>query len=79
MWWALDLDDFNGMLCNQGPYPLISGVKNLLEDLDKGGPKPTPRPTPGPTPGPTGQCQDPRIAFENVLLEGLKARFFYFD
>jgi len=26
MWWALDMDDFNGEFCNQGKYPLISTV-----------------------------------------------------
>ena len=24
MFWALDLDDFNGQFCNQGKYPLIN-------------------------------------------------------
>lgn len=24
MFWALDLDDFNGNFCNQGKYPLIN-------------------------------------------------------
>lgn len=77
MWWALDLDDFNGMMCGEGPYPLISGVKKLLDDLERSGPNPTP----GPSPGPAGQCQDPKTVFENVVLEGLKARFYivYFE
>uniref|UniRef100_A0A667ZQJ1 chitinase n=1 Tax=Myripristis murdjan TaxID=586833 RepID=A0A667ZQJ1_9TELE len=28
--WALDLDDFSGMSCGQGSYPLISYLKSLL-------------------------------------------------
>ena len=23
MWWAVDIDDFKGEYCGQGPYPLI--------------------------------------------------------
>ncbi|XP_067863651.1 acidic mammalian chitinase-like [Heptranchias perlo] len=30
MVWALDLDDFAGAFCNQGPYPLITKVNTLL-------------------------------------------------
>ena len=30
MFWALDLDDFKGTMCNQGPYPLMNHVKKLL-------------------------------------------------
>ncbi|XP_062283289.1 acidic mammalian chitinase-like isoform X1 [Scomber scombrus] len=41
--WALDLDDFNGQFCGQGPYPLISYLRTLVaSDLP-------PLPTPGPT------------------------------
>ncbi|XP_041656287.1 acidic mammalian chitinase-like [Cheilinus undulatus] len=28
--WALDLDDFAGSFCGQGPYPLISHLRSLL-------------------------------------------------
>ncbi|RMZ93814.1 putative chitinase 3, partial [Brachionus plicatilis] len=30
MFWALDLDDFNGTFCNEGKFPLINAVKNEL-------------------------------------------------
>ena len=30
MTWALDLDDFNGLFCAQGSYPLISTMKSEL-------------------------------------------------
>ncbi|CAF1015538.1 unnamed protein product [Brachionus calyciflorus] len=30
MFWATDLDDFDGKFCNQGKYPLINGVKEYL-------------------------------------------------
>ncbi|XP_053173377.1 acidic mammalian chitinase-like [Scomber japonicus] len=28
--WALDLDDFNGQFCGEGPYPLISYLRTLV-------------------------------------------------
>jgi len=28
MWWAVDIDDFKGEYCGQGPYPLIKGSKS---------------------------------------------------
>ena len=31
MIWALDLDDFKGSSCNQGPYPLINAAKEVCE------------------------------------------------
>jgi hypothetical protein len=46
MFWALDLDDFSGTACNQGPYPLITAVKDVLLADDKV--VVTPNPT-GPT------------------------------
>ena len=49
MFWALDLDDFNGTQCHQGKYPLINAVKGYL-----GGYTPSPRPTEL-TPQPTTQ------------------------
>jgi chitinase len=30
MIWAPDLDDFSGKFCNQGPYPLVKTVVNLI-------------------------------------------------
>ncbi|XP_065682082.1 acidic mammalian chitinase isoform X1 [Hydra vulgaris] len=30
MFWALDMDDFNGKQCGQGRYPLLSAVKTAL-------------------------------------------------
>ncbi|XP_076022369.1 chitinase-3-like protein 1 [Genypterus blacodes] len=29
--WALDLDDFGGRFCDQGPYPLIGHLRSLLD------------------------------------------------
>ncbi|XP_077191260.1 uncharacterized protein LOC143836181 [Paroedura picta] len=29
--WAMDLDDFRGTFCNEGPYPLTRELKRLLE------------------------------------------------
>ena len=33
MWWTLDLDDFSGLFCNSGKYPLIRGVKEKLDEM----------------------------------------------
>ncbi|XP_047144116.2 acidic mammalian chitinase isoform X1 [Hydra vulgaris] len=33
MFWALDLDDFNGNFCGNGRYPLISSVIKALENV----------------------------------------------
>ena len=30
MWWAVDIDDFDGLFCNQGKYPLMTYAKNVL-------------------------------------------------
>ena len=30
MFWALDLDDFNGQFCGQGKYPLINKAKSVF-------------------------------------------------
>ncbi|XP_060088966.1 acidic mammalian chitinase-like [Heteronotia binoei] len=32
--WAMDLDDFRGTFCNEGPYPLTRELKRLLEGND---------------------------------------------
>lgn len=29
--WSLDQDDFNGDVCDQGPYPLVSQLYDYLE------------------------------------------------
>ncbi len=29
--WALDMDDFKGLFCNLGPYPIIESIKQELE------------------------------------------------
>ncbi|GFO01584.1 chitinase, partial [Plakobranchus ocellatus] len=31
MVWALDLDDFKGKTCNEGPYPLINAAKDVCQ------------------------------------------------
>ena len=31
IFWAIDLDDFNGNFCGQGKYPLMNAVKSLLQ------------------------------------------------
>ncbi|XP_043859474.1 oviduct-specific glycoprotein-like [Dromiciops gliroides] len=32
MVWSLDLDDFRGSFCGQGPFPLVNRLKKLLSD-----------------------------------------------
>jgi len=32
MWWAVDVDDFDGSFCNQGKYPLMTRAKNVWLD-----------------------------------------------
>ena len=57
MFWAYDLDDFEGKFCGQGPYPLMNAVKNALESdvVPTFPPAPTKGPTDAPvvTDGPT--------------------------
>ncbi|XP_043932141.1 acidic mammalian chitinase-like [Protopterus annectens] len=36
MVWAIDLDDFLGSICNQGPYPLIGRLNSLLGIAESG-------------------------------------------
>jgi len=43
MIWALDLDDFRGASCNQGPYPLLRTLNDALDDNAN---PPTPPTTP---------------------------------
>jgi GH18 family chitinase len=33
MYWAVDLDDYSGKFCNQGEYPLLSSVKNIINSI----------------------------------------------
>ena len=57
MFWTLDLDDFSGSQCGQGPYPLMNAVKKHLA----GSAPPTQGPLPitdGPQP-PTDGPQPP--------------------
>lgn len=51
MIWALDLDDFNGQTCNEGKYPLISAMKEILTEADKRAPAQQPTRAPW-TPAP---------------------------
>ena len=30
--WSIDLDDFKGDYCNQGPYPLLSTISSELKE-----------------------------------------------
>ena len=32
MVWALDLDDYSGNFCNEGPWPLMKNVKKYILD-----------------------------------------------
>ena len=34
MWWAVDIDDFDGSFCNEGKYPLMTRAKNVWLDGD---------------------------------------------
>ena len=33
MFWALDMDDFTGKLCDAGPYPLLRAISSSLSQL----------------------------------------------
>nr|XP_002717503.2 chitotriosidase-1 [Oryctolagus cuniculus] len=66
MVWTLDLDDFRGSFCNQGPYPLIQTLHRELSLPDGPSGRPEPGvPAPGqpsqperdPSPGPGAFCQ----------------------
>ncbi|XP_010829152.1 PREDICTED: chitinase-3-like protein 2 [Bison bison bison] len=35
MIWSIDMDDFTGKLCSQGPYPLVQAVKRSLGSLQR--------------------------------------------
>ncbi|XP_061266828.1 chitinase-3-like protein 2 isoform X4 [Bos javanicus] len=35
MIWSIDMDDFTGKLCSQGPYPLVQAVKRSLGSLER--------------------------------------------
>lgn len=60
MFWALDLDDFSGTACNQGPYPLITAVKDVLLTDDKLAVTPNPTvPTRQPSTKPTVPTTQP--------------------
>ena len=77
MWWALDLDDWNGRSCGKGKYPLIGGVKRLMEELIDERSRTTPAP-PGPTTPPVrgDKCRHPSVEFENAEFEGAKGSVF---
>ncbi|XP_072017917.1 chitotriosidase-1-like [Amphiura filiformis] len=65
MVWALDLDDFTGNLCDNGPWPLMRNVRTLIrEGLNWPTTVPLNRPT---TPPPTTFCKD------NGYTDGLYA------
>ncbi|KAH9523838.1 hypothetical protein Btru_047192 [Bulinus truncatus] len=41
MFWSLDQDDFNGVACNRGKFPLLSKIRSLTEVSDTTPTKPT--------------------------------------
>ncbi|EDL39629.1 chitotriosidase-1 isoform X1 [Mus musculus] len=66
MVWVLDLDDFKGSFCNQGPYPLIRTLRqelNLPSETPRSPeqiipePRPSSMPEQGPSPGLDNFCQ----------------------
>ncbi|XP_074078512.1 chitotriosidase-1 isoform X2 [Macrotis lagotis] len=57
MVWSIDMDDFKGTFCNQGPYPLIQTLKKEL-GISSSNESPTPTQTSKPTPGENTFCQD---------------------
>lgn len=40
--WALDLDDFNGTFCDEGPFPLMNIMKETFDEIKTTTQKPTP-------------------------------------
>ena len=54
MVWALDLDDFKGVYCGQGKYPLLTAINNACFTNS-----PTIAPTVAPTNGPTDAPTSP--------------------
>ncbi|OWF47790.1 Chitotriosidase-1 [Mizuhopecten yessoensis] len=59
MVWCFDLDDFSGQFCNQGPYPLLQKINDVLRSGQRTQTAPVRTPTPkiASTPAPT-----PKIA-----------------
>jgi len=69
MYWALDLDDFKGSTCNEGPYPLINAGNKAFQtpgSCPNSGPNPgtvapaTPQPYRPQTPAPTARPYQPQ-------------------
>ena len=32
MFWTLDFDDYTGMFCNEGPFPLANAIKDVFDE-----------------------------------------------
>jgi len=62
--WTLDMDDFDGAFCSEGPYPLVNHLRNSMGFP----PKPTTTPAPTTTKDPVASfCQGrPDGLYENV-------------
>ncbi|XP_074529567.1 acidic mammalian chitinase-like [Halichoeres trimaculatus] len=74
--WALDLDDFSGKFCGEGPHPLLSHLRKLLAiELPPLPPTTTPKPgastTPRPTTTTTTTTHAPGSGFCNGKPDGL--------
>lgn len=58
MFWAPDLDDFTGAVCNDGKYPLLRRAVELFRGQTST-PTTTPTPTSTPSPAPSATTQSP--------------------
>lgn len=70
MWWAMDLDDYNGNFCGGAKYPLISGVYNNYKEKSENRVTTTIAPTTTSTTKPisTTECDHPETQFSGASI-----------
>ncbi len=71
MVWSLDLDDFSGDYCNQGPYPLINAMKRVTDEQ-------TDIPAVTPTPAPATPKPDTDDPGKDITKEGFICNSLHF-